>query len=58
LLLKLTLESEADPYRLIGMLSEGITNALEQRIPDERRREVGISALLLLHDQLSTKGLL
>jgi hypothetical protein len=52
------LESEAGPYLLIGMLTEGINAAVVQRIPDEKRREVGMAALLLLHDRLSAEGLL
>ena len=56
LLLKLMIASDADPYLLIGELTEAIAAATSRRIPAEKRGEVGIAALRLLNDRFMDYG--
>ena len=55
--LKLVIASEADPYLLSGALIEGIASTIVQRIPEERRGEVGFEAVRLLRDRLHAYGI-
>jgi hypothetical protein len=56
-ILKLVVASEADPYLLSGALVEGIASTLMQRIPDEKRSEVGVETVRLLRDRLHAYGI-
>jgi hypothetical protein len=55
--LKLVIASEADPYLLSGAMIEGIASTILQRIPDEKRGEVGLEAVRLLRDRLHAYGI-
>jgi hypothetical protein len=55
--LKLVIASEADPYLLSGALVEGIASTILQRIPNEKRGEVGVDAMRLLRDRLHAYGI-
>jgi hypothetical protein len=55
--LKLVIASDADPYLLSGALVEGIASTILQRIPDEKRGEVGVEAVRLLRDRLHAYGI-
>jgi hypothetical protein len=55
--LKLVIASDADPYLLSGALVEGIASTIVQRIPDEKRGEVGVEAVRLLRDRLRAYGI-
>ena len=53
----MTINSEADPYLLIGQLTEAIAEAVAKRIPAEKQREVSGATFQLLYDRLRAKGL-
>ena len=55
-LLKMTINSEADAYLLIGQLTEAIAEAVAKRIPTEKQREVSGATFQLLYDRLRAKG--
>ena len=57
-LLKMTINTEADPYLLIEQLTEAIAEAVAKRIPAEKQREVSGATFQLLYDRLQAKGLL
>ena len=57
-LLKMTINTEADPYLLIGQLTEAIAEAVAKRIPAEKQREVSGATFQLLYDRLQAKELL
>lgn len=50
--------SEADPYLLIGVMAEGIVQAIAARIPAECQADVANEALGLLQERLQTNRLL
>jgi hypothetical protein len=52
LVLKMVIDSEADPYLLTGALVEGITATIAKKIPPERRGEVALGAVRLLRDRI------
>lgn len=56
-LLKMTINSEADAYLLIGQLTEAIAEAVAKRIPTEKQREVSGATFQLLYDRLRARGL-
>ena len=58
LLLKLTIDSEADPYLLIGELIEAISVAVARRIPAEKQGDVAVEAVRLLRDRLRAHRLI
>jgi len=49
--------SDADPYLLLGVLTEGITHAISSRIPAKDQAEVAEEALSLLRERLKEHGL-
>jgi hypothetical protein len=55
-LVELAVRSEIDPYLLSGILIEGIASTLTHRIPEDRRREVSVQAVRLLHERLQAGG--
>ena len=48
----LVIDSDADPYHLIGVLAEGALQTLTHRIPRERQRDTAIALTRLVHDRL------
>jgi len=54
--IKAALESEADPYVMLGVLLEGMTQTLIARIPPERHRGTLAAALVLLRQRLADRG--
>jgi hypothetical protein len=50
--IKLVIESDADPYHLIGVLAEGAAETITRCIPSERRRDTTIALLQLMLDRL------
>lgn len=54
--IKLALQSEADPYVMLGVLLEGVTQALVTRIPPERHEVTLAAALVTLRERLAARG--
>ena len=48
----LVIDSDADPYHLIGVLAEGAVQTLTHRIPSERRRVTAMALVQLMLDRL------
>jgi hypothetical protein len=48
----LVIDSGADPYHLIGVLTEGALQTLTHRIPPERQRNTAMALAELLNDRL------
>ena len=55
-LVKFVTQSEVDPYLLSGVLIEGIVSVIDSRIPEDRKREVAVQAIRLLHERLQAGG--
>ena len=51
-MLRLVIASDADPYILVGVLIEGLAEAIVQRIPAEKQGDVGLQSMRLLLQQL------
>jgi hypothetical protein len=56
--IKRAIASQADPYLVIGLMVEGIAEAIEGRIPKECQREVSRAMGVLMMDRLVARGLL
>jgi hypothetical protein len=54
--IKTSLQSEADPYVMLGVLLEGMTQTLITRIPPERHLGTLTAALVLLRQRLAARG--
>jgi len=54
--IKSALQSEADPYVMLGVLLEGMTQTLITRIPPERHLGTLTAALVLLRQRLAARG--
>ncbi|HVC63682.1 MAG TPA: hypothetical protein VND19_25360 [Acetobacteraceae bacterium] len=54
--IKIALQSEADPYVMLGVLLEGLTQTLITRIPPERHLGTLTAALVLLRQRLADRG--
>ncbi|MGA3399378.1 MAG: hypothetical protein ABSC95_09160 [Acetobacteraceae bacterium] len=54
--IKTALRSEADPYVMLGVLLEGMTQTLITRIPPERHLGTLTAALVLLRQRLADRG--
>jgi hypothetical protein len=54
--IKSALQSEADPYVMLGVLLEGMTQTLLTRIPPERHHSTLTAALVLLRQRLAACG--
>jgi hypothetical protein len=54
--IKTALQSDADPYVMLGVLLEGITQTLITRIPPERHHGTLTAALVLLRRRLAERG--
>ncbi len=54
--IKTALQSEADPYVMLGVLLEGMTQTLITRIPPERHLGTLTAALVLLRRRLAERG--
>lgn len=54
--IKDALESEADPYVMLGVLLEGIAQTLVTRVPPERHRSTLAAALVMLRQRLADRG--
>jgi hypothetical protein len=53
---RLTVEADADPYLVLGVMVEGIAYALSTRIPAERQRNTVEDLRLLLDERLAAHG--
>ena len=51
-IIKITAESDADPYLTMGVLIEGAVHTLATQIPDERREDTAAAALQFFVDRL------
>ena len=56
--IRMLVSSDADPYLLLGVMTEGIAHAIAARIPAEEQAEVAAEALSLLQERLEANGLL
>jgi hypothetical protein len=54
--IKVALQSEADPYVMLGVLLEGLTQTLVTRIPPQRHRGTLAAALVMLRQRLADRG--
>jgi hypothetical protein len=54
--IKTALGSEADPYVMLGVLLEGVTQTLITRIPPERHAGVLTAGVALLRQRLAARG--
>ena len=54
--IKLALQQETDPYVMLGVLLEGVTQTLVARIPPERHRTALAAALVMLRQRLADGG--
>lgn len=54
--IKLALQSETDPYVMLGVLVEGMTQTLVTRIPPERHRSTLAATLVTLRQRLADRG--
>lgn len=54
--IKAALQSEADPYVMLGVLLEGMTQTLITRVPPERHLGTLTAALVLLRQRLAARG--
>jgi len=54
--IKAALHSEADPYVMLGVLLEGVTQTLIVRVPSERHRSTVAAALVMLRERLAAGG--
>ncbi len=50
------LQSEADPYVMLGVLLEGMTQTVITRIPSERHLGTLTASLVLLRERLAARG--
>jgi hypothetical protein len=53
---KTALASEADPYVMLGVLLESMTQTLVTRIPPERHHGTLTAALVMLRQRLAARG--
>jgi hypothetical protein len=51
-IIDLVIDSDADPYHLIGVLAEGALQTLGHRIPSERRLATAMALEQLMHERL------
>lgn len=56
--IRMMVASEADPYILVGVLTEGVSHTIASRIPRANQGEVAEEALALLRERLETNGML
>jgi hypothetical protein len=54
--IKAALQSEADPYVMLGVLLEGVTQTFTTRIPPERHSDTLAAALVTLRQRLADRG--
>jgi len=54
--IKSALQSQADPYVMLGVLLEGMTQTLVTRIPGERHRTTLAAAMVTLRERLAAGG--
>jgi hypothetical protein len=54
--IKRALQSEADPYVMLGVLLEGVTQTLITRIPPERHGTTLAAAQVTLRERLADRG--
>jgi hypothetical protein len=54
--IKAALRREADPYVVLGVLLEGMTQTLITRIPPERHHGTLAAALILLRQRFASRG--
>jgi hypothetical protein len=55
--IRLTVDTDADPYLILGVLVEGVAHTLAMRIPDERRSEIAGEVSRLLVERLKAHGI-
>jgi hypothetical protein len=54
--IKAALQSRADPYVMMGVLLEGMTQTLIRHVPPERHHGTLTAALVLLRQRLANRG--
>ena len=54
--IKAALQSETDPYVLLGVLLEGVTQTLITRIPPARHADTLAAGLATLRERLAARG--
>jgi hypothetical protein len=54
--IKVALQSETDPYVMLGVLLEGVTQTLITRIPPERHPATLAAGLTTLRERLAARG--
>ena len=52
----LVIDSDIDPYLLIGSLLDAIGTTVAKRVPAERRGEISVETVRLLRDVLKAHG--
>lgn len=55
---RLVIHSEADTYRVVGVLIEAIATALDESMPCESRGAVAVETMRLLRDRLHDRGVI
>ncbi len=55
---RLIIHSDADAYRVIGVLIEATATALDERMPLENRGAVAVETMRLLRDRLAERGVI
>jgi hypothetical protein len=55
--IRLAVESDADPYPILGVLVEGIAHTVTARVPPERQTEAAGDIEQLLTDRLAAHGI-
>ena len=56
--IRMMVASNADPYLLLGVMTEGVAHAIASRIPSEDQADVAEEAVSLLQERLEANGLL
>jgi hypothetical protein len=54
--IKVALRSERDPAMLIGVLVEGIAQAIQHLVPSNERLEMLAATIAMLHDRYPRDG--
>lgn len=55
--IRMMVASDADPYLLLGVLTEGIAHTIASRIPEDEQADTAEEALSLLQERLEANGL-
>lgn len=58
IVIRMIVASDADPYLLLGVMTEGMAHAIAARIPAQEQSDVAEEALSLLQERLEANDLL